>query len=140
MMGLAKMICGVSITLTLIACSSHVQPIGKIGEQSLKEFKSALRWKQYQVAASFMEPEFREHFVKTFRGFKEDLHIADVRLIHTQKFEDGRHLEVIYEMEYFILPSVTLKTFSFDQTWVYREETENSPEGFFIVTAFPEFP
>ena len=43
-------------------------------------------------------------------------------------------------MDYTLLPSITLKTFTFDQVWIYTEENETAQGGFFIVTPFPEFP
>ncbi len=44
------------------------------------------------------------------------------------------------EMDYYLLPSVTIKTFSFDQTWLYFDGEDSEPKGFFVTTPFPDFP
>lgn len=132
--------CGFFLVLALVGCNYQDQRVSKIGEDSLKDFISALRWKQYQVAASLMQPEFREEFVTTFTAFRDDLHISDVRQVATQTFEEGRRIETVLEMDYTLMPSIVVKTFSFDQVWIYTEESDTSPGGFFIVTPFPEFP
>ena len=128
------------MVLILVGCSYHEKQVTEIRENSLEDFISALRWKQYQVAASLMQPEFREEFIQTFSAFRDDLHISDVRQVAMQSFEDGRRIETVLEMDYTLLPSITLKTFTFDQIWIYTEESETTPGGFFIVTPFPEFP
>ena len=135
-----KLLCGFFMVLTLVGCNYHDKQVAEVGDNSLEDFASALRWKQYQVAASLMQPEFREEFIKTFTAFKDDLHISDVRQVDMQIFEEGRRIETVIEMDYTLLPSITLKTFTFDQIWIYTEESDAAQGGFFIVTPFPEFP
>ena len=135
-----KLLCGFFVVLALAGCNYHAQTVAEVGDNSREDFISALRWKQYQVAASLMQPEFRQEFINTFTAFKDDLHISDVRLVDMQTFEEGRRIETVMEMDYTLLPSITLKTFTFDQIWVYTEESATTPGGFFIVTPFPEFP
>jgi hypothetical protein len=43
-------------------------------------------------------------------------------------------------MDYYLLPSVTVKTFRFDQTWLFFSGDETELQGFFITTPFPDFP
>jgi len=135
-----KLLCGFFIMLVLFGCNYHDKQVAEVGDNSLEDFISALRWKQYQVAASLMQPEFRQEFIDTFTAFKDDLHISDVRQVAMQSFEQGRRIETVIEMDYTLLPSITLKTFTFDQIWIYTEESETAQGGFFIVTPFPEFP
>ena len=135
-----KFFCVFIMVLTLAGCNYHEKQVTEIRENSLEDFISALRWKQYQVAASLMQPEFRQEFIKTFTAFKDDLHISDVRQVAMQSFEQGRRIETVIEMDYTLLPSITLKTFTFDQIWVYTEDSDTAEESFFIVTPFPAFP
>jgi len=128
------------MVLTLVGCNYHDKQVAEVGDDSLEDFISALRWKQYQDAASLMQPEFRQEFIKTFTAFRDDLHISDVRQVEIQAFETGRRIETVIEMDYVMLPSVTLKTFTFDQIWIYTEKSDTAPGGFLIVTPFPEFP
>jgi hypothetical protein len=86
-----------------------------------------------------MKPEFREDFLAAFNDLK-DIHIVDVRLIDLQSSQEDRRFEATLEMDYYLLPSVTVKTFRFKQTWIYFDGEDPVLQGFLIVTPFPAFP
>ena len=135
-----KVLCSSAILFSLLACgSSFDKPVNAVGEMSRDDFMNALRWKQYKVAAEFMLPENRKDFLATFNKLK-DLHITDVRLLDLQETAEGRRFETSIEMDYYLLPSVSLKTFSFTQDWVYFAGEDSSQKGFRIITSFPDFP
>lgn len=133
------------ILLCLLAapgCKSVNQmlhPPGKQSESALDDFVYAMRWQQYREASMFMKPEFRKDFLKQFKELK-DLTITDVRLMDTVLSEEGKKAEVLIEIEYYLLPSVTLKTFELEQTWTYVEGENLAPGHFQIITPFPPFP
>lgn len=131
---------GLFLLIALSGCSSlGLQSVDKLGELSREEFVAALRWKQWSVAASFMQEEHREAFKKTFTNLAL-LNITDVRQVGLQMAGDGRRFTTTLEMDYYILPSVTVKTFAFDQSWVYFDGKDSSEQGFRITTPFPPFP
>jgi hypothetical protein len=133
-------LCVLVLASSLLACGGHMQtPPDKLDEMSRDDFMSAMRWSQYQVAASLMKPEYREDFLNTFNALK-DLHIVDVRLIDLKTFQEDRRFETTIEMDYYLLPSITVKSFQFKQTWVFFEGEDQALQGFLIVTPFPEFP
>jgi hypothetical protein len=134
-----KGLCIFVLALIVVACASQVKPTAKLGEKSLDTFMSDLRWKSFKSAASLMLPEHRQGFIKTFTTLK-DIDITDVRLIDLQTLEEGQRFEATVEMEYYLLPSVTLKTFKFDQTWLFFAGDDPAQQGFLIVTPFPDFP
>lgn len=134
-----KLLCVSVLVLLLTACSSHLQPTVELGEMSRDDFMSAMRWKRFKVAASLMQPEHRQGFMKTFSSLK-DIDITDVRLMDLQTSEEGWRFETRVEMDYYLLPSVTVKTFRFDQTWLFFSGDETELQGFFITTPFPDFP
>jgi hypothetical protein len=134
-----KGLCVLVLALIVVACSSHVKPTAKLGEMSRDTFMSDLRWKNFKAAASLMQPEHRQDFMKTFTALK-DIDITDVKLIDLQISEEGRRFETTVEVEYYLLPSVTLKTFRFDQTWLFFDGDAPEQQGFLIVTPFPDFP
>ena len=135
-----KVLGSAAILFSLLACSSHLdKPVTEVAEMSRDDFMNALRWKQYKVAAEFMLPENRKDFLATFRKLK-DIHITDVRLLDLQETAEGRRFETSIEMDYYLLPSVSLKTFSFTQDWVYFAGEDSSQKGFRIITSFPDFP
>ena len=135
-----KILGSAAILFSLLACSSHLdKPVTEVAEMSRDDFMNALRWKQYKVAAEFMLPENRKDFLATFRKLK-DIHITDVRLLNLQETAEGRRFETSIEMDYYLLPSVSVKTFSFSQDWVYFAGEDSSQKGFRIITSFPDFP
>ena len=135
-----KVLGSAAILFSLLACSSHLdKPVTEVAEMSRDDFMNALRWKQYKVAAEFMLPENRKDFLATFRKLK-GIHITDVRLLDLQETAEGRRFETSIEMDYYLLPSVSLKTFSFTQDWVYFAGEDSSQKGFRIITSFPDFP
>lgn len=134
-----KLLCVSVLVLLLTACSSRLQPTVELGEMSRDDFMSAMRWKRFKVAASLMQPEHRQGFMKTFSSLK-DIDITDVRLMDLQTSEEGWRFETRVEMDYYLLPSVTVKTFRFDQTWLFFSGDETELQGFFITTPFPDFP
>jgi hypothetical protein len=135
-----KVLCSSAILFSLLACgSSFDKSVNDVGEMSRDDFMNALRWKQYKVAAGFMLPENSKDFLATFNKLK-DIHITDVRLLDLQETAEGRRFETSIEMDYYLLPSVSVKTFSFDQDWVYFAGEDSSQKGFRIITSFPDFP
>jgi len=139
MKNLIQTICILTLTLALFACASHLTPSPKLAELHHQDFSKALRWKQYNVAASLMDEEFRKPFLETFKELK-DIDIIDVRLSDIRFFEDNKRFEASFEMDYVLLPSVTLKTFRFDQTWEFRQNANAPYAGYVIITPFPTFP
>jgi hypothetical protein len=128
----------------LVSCGVHqkfeLKQNAKLGEMSRDDFMDAMRWKQFDVAGSLLLPVHRKHFMKTFVPLTKDIQITDVRLAYLQSSEENKRFEMSVEMDYYLLPSVTIKTFSFDQTWLYFDGEDSKPKGFFVTTPFPDFP
>lgn len=140
LMKFGKISCTYVLAILLVACSSHtIQPTAKLAELSSNNFMFSLRWKSYQTAARLMLPEFRQKFVKTFTSLK-DVDITDVRLVDLKISEEGMRFETTMAMDYYLLPSVTVKTFSFDQTWLFFAGEDPAKQGYLITTPFPDFP
>lgn len=143
MITFTKRLCCIALVLLLAGCAIQekfeLQQTAKIAELSRDDFMNAMRWKQFDVAGSLMLPEHRKTFMKTFMPLK-DIHIIDVRIVSLQPSEQNRRFEMTVEMDYYLLPSVTIKTFTFDQTWVYFDGEGSDNKGFLITTPFPDFP
>lgn len=137
-----RLVCFLLI-LMLTACAIQQKlerkQIDEVAENSRKDFINAMRWKRFGVAAGLMQAEYREDFMATFMPLK-DIHIFTIKNVNTKDTADGRSFEMSVEMEYYLLPSVTVKTFNFDQTWEYFDGDDPALQGFLIITPFPEFP
>jgi hypothetical protein len=135
------------LLLALTACTLF-QPLSKQRKAALDDFMYALRWHRHTEAAEFFTDEHRGDFLDQLEKFGKDLSITDVRLQRLDVADDGHRAVARLEMDYFLLPSVSLKTLRIDQTWVYFKtgDTEyyglpiTRPDGFLITTPFPEIP
>jgi len=138
-----KRLCCFILVLMLTACGVHQkysqQQTAKLAELSQEDFKDAMLWKKFNVAASLMLPEHRKKFINTFMPLK-DIQILAINTLYLQPSDENRRFETTIEMEYYLLPSVTVKTFTFDQIWVYFEGDDPTQQGFLITTSFPDFP
>ena len=101
-------------------------------------FTKYLRYQLYPAAASYFIPELRDEFLDRMEKIK-GLNVTDVRLVRVEVKEDGARVDARLEMDYYLLPSVTVKTLRIDQVWRHREAPSEG-SGFFITTPFPAFP
>lgn len=127
------------LVLALTACTLF-SPLPKQRKEALNEFIYALRWQRYPEAAGFFTDEYRRNFLDRIEKIEKDLTITDVRLQRLDIMDDGRRAVVRLEMDYFLLPSATLKTLRIDQTWIYFKSGEAGRNGFLITTPFPKIP
>ncbi len=127
-----------TLTLALSACAL-LNPPAKQRKAALEDFVYALRWQRYPEASQFFVREQRRGFLDYFEELK-DLNITDVRLKRVDQSAEERRAEVRLEIDYYLLPSVTLKTLNVEQTWVYFETADADSNGYLITTPFPKFP
>jgi len=130
---------GLFLVLALSACTL-LNPPEKQRKTALDDFMYALRWQQYPAAAGYFTSEHRRTFLDQFEKISKNLNVTDVRLKRLDLKDEGRRAEARLEMDYYLLPSATLKTLEIDQTWIYFEVGDAESNGFLITTAFPEFP
>jgi len=126
------------LVLSITACAV-VNPPEKQRKAAVDDFMYTLRWLRFQEAAGFFSDEHREAFLDQMEDLK-DLNVTEVRLKRFDLKDEGRRAEARLEMDYYILPSATLKTLRIDQTWVYFEAGDSGYNGFLITTPFPKFP
>lgn len=127
------------LLLLLLAACAVLNPPQKQRQAALDDFMYALRWQQHQAAAAFFVEPQREAFLEQMEAVP-DLNITDVRLQRLDLKEDGLRAEARLEMDYHILPSVTLKTLRIDQTWRWFDGGADGQHGFLITTPFPKLP
>lgn len=127
------------VGLVLLCGCGQLFPPERRGRAALDEFTAALRWQKYAAAAEYMQPQYREEFLNRFKSLR-DLTIVDVRQVETQLAAEGRRAEVVLEMDYFLLPSVTVETLRIEQVWVYFDQQGPLRGRYQIVSPFPAFP
>lgn len=106
-------------------------------KSAVDDFIYALRWQLHQEAAAFFTSDHRQAFLDQMESLK-DLNITDVRLKRIDPSADGRHIETRLEMDYYLLPSATLKTLPIILSWAHFDRGAATGEGFLITTPFPQ--
>lgn len=130
-----KRVCLLLLILCFTACSPGLKsnPVHSFGETH-KEFAKRLVWKDYGSAASFMGKEYRQDFLDKFRE-RGDIRVLEVRPEGVE-FEDPDQNRALAwsRIEYYRLPSNTLKDLKLRLEW------ENRDNGWKIVSPFPDLP
>lgn len=133
--GIMKRVYLLLLVLCIAACTPALQnkPSSSFGE-NLKEFALRLVWKDYPSAASFMDSELQRDFTDKFpeRG---DIRVLDIRPLSVD-FEKPAEEKAIswLEIDYYRLPSNTLKTLKVRLEWQYQGKAWK------IISPFPDLP
>jgi hypothetical protein len=124
----------------LVGCSlpKVVQPESQF-VRAQDDFMQRLRWRDYQAAAKYFTAPHRDGFLLQFRN-ADQLNVTDVRLQHAEYLAETEQMETEVAIEYFLLPSATVKTFRFDQQWSYFRSGEKLTGEWRITSFFPQFP
>jgi len=131
--------CLVLFMVVLLTACGALKVTEKQRTKAVDDFMYALRWQRYQEAAAFFTSEHRRAFLDQMEDLR-DLKVTDVRLQRVEPADEGRRVETRLEMDYYLLPSATLKTLRIDQTWVYPTTGDSAGSSFLITTPFPKFP
>jgi hypothetical protein len=131
-----------SLLLLLVAallggCSRFAVPRPE-PSRAEENFSNRLRWLDIQGAAHYLQPEYRQDFREHFAAL-EGLHITDVRPASGEEV-DPQHLESTMEIDYYLLPSLTVKTRYLHLTWQYVDLGRWQSGYWQIVGPFPDFP
>jgi len=104
------------------------------------DFMKRLRWKDYNGAAKYFTEGGSEPFLEQLRQTEKDLNITDVRLDSAEFHAPDQTMASWLVVDYFLLPSNSLKSFRFELQWHYREGGEKLLGTWRITSHFPPFP
>lgn len=120
MMGILSFLC-----LVITACAT-TRPVdfGEELNRSVKAYNRMIRWHEIEGAGmTYIDPELREEYLKQAAALKKrGLSVTDFRILLTRYIPEKQSADVLAEFDYYILPSNRVKTVSYRQEWVYREE------------------
>lgn len=107
---------------------------------SVYDFAERLRWKDFHGASRyFVEEDNRNGILQTFSDMK-DLEITDIVIQSIDITGQGQDATTTMVMEYFLLPSVAVKTYRFQLQWRYSGLKPDASDSWRIVSPFPSFP
>lgn len=129
------------VSLSLPGCALSPKVITPESQffKAQDDFMQRLRWRDFQGAARHFTAPRRDEFLQRFRR-ADDLNLTDVRLQFVDYDAAAEQMATEVEVEYFLLPSATVRTFRFTQQWSYFREPEQLTGEWRITSHFPEFP
>ena len=114
------------ICLTLTACATHTG-LSEEFDRSMKAYNRMLRWHEIENAVmTYSDPEQREENLKQAETLKKrGLSVTDFRILSSRYLPEKKSGDVVTEFDYYILPSIRVKTISYRQEWVYLENIKS---------------
>lgn len=124
--------------LLLVGCGLAARPQQEF-QPVLKDYVERLRWRDYQQVAAYLPEAEREDFLQRFSAL-DDLHIVDVQLESADFGEAGRQVHTTLTLEYYLIPSITVKKIRLRQEWQYQGGDRYHPGTWKLAGPFPPFP
>ena len=125
--------------LVLIASCGMANRSTREFESLQRDYLMRLRWQDYASAASYMIPENSADFLDRFRDWN-DLHITNVQVEKIEYLEEENLVRTVSLVEYYLLPSATIKTFRLKEEWEWQEGERTSLGDWVLISPFPDFP
>lgn len=107
------------LALGWAACS---MPMQMQLDERLKHFSQAYRWKQFELAAGFVDTETRGRFAVSHQGLQEKVTISDVGMQVIAYDEDKGEATVLMSVSSAILPSTRSKNRVSELHWRHTDE------------------
>lgn len=126
-----------AIVLCLLGCATAARQVQSFDAVSF-DYVQRLRWEDWPGVGQYAPDEEREAFIQRMLAEK-DLHITDVRQEGIETAEEGR-ATVRLAVEYYRLPSPTVKTLRLRQEWALVEGSRDRPGGWRLLAPLPPLP
>lgn len=124
--------------LLFTACSAD-EVLREQFEKSVKDFNRMLRWQEAAGAgALYIAPDLREQYGAAASLLKiREVAITDYRILSMNAFPDKKRGDALVEFDYYALPSYRVKTQTYKQEWVYRDDAQG--KGWLLQSGLPPF-
>jgi hypothetical protein len=131
----------VSMLLLLLLVSACTRPI-ELGSDFVtmsEHFAEAMRWQDFPGASRFLGTAEREAFLDQFPRNK-DLHMVEVSFEEVDLNQAEGRAEAVLLVEYYLLPSVTVREWRWPQQWRRMETSSGGGSMWMIQSPPPAFP
>lgn len=126
------------LSLLLAGCGMVARPTEEFLPAS-NDYLQRLRWQDYHGVARHLLESEREAFLEQWSD-QADLRMTDAQLDSLEFRGEGRQAQTRVTLEYYRLPSTTVKKLRLNQSWEYRGGDRTHPGQWLIVTPFPPPP
>ncbi len=106
-------------------------------EERSKSFNRMLRWRELEMAGvTFPDESMKKEFADRVKA-AERVQIADYRVKSQECSLEKQEGKVVIDIDYYIPPSITLKTVEYVQRWEYVGE--EGKKTWRLMSLLPEF-
>lgn len=133
-----QVISGLLVLLALTGCGMLARPQADFAT-AIDNFTQRLRWLDLIDAAQYIQPEYRDAFLDRFEAI-DGLHLTEVRYQVRNRGKNALEVETQLEIDYYLLPSVSIQTRRLRLAWHYVGGDRWHPGLWQIVGPFPIFP
>jgi uncharacterized protein YceK len=126
------------VLLTASSCSSIRNfTIGDEFDKSSRDYNQMLRWHEWEKAnAAYVTGSLREEYALRIKSAR-NVTVTDFRVKSRECDPQKGEAKVLLDIDYYIPPSITLKTVEDSQRWAYTGE--NGHKLWMLTTLLPEF-
>jgi len=120
-----------------VGCAAKPSPGSSLLKMT-KAFSERMRWADFDVASAYVVEEEREAFLANWKVGK-DLHVVETR-VDRIKMIDEETAEVAMTVDYYLLPSATVKQVESQQEWHYNPGQRFQFGSWELVSGVPMLP
>lgn len=126
------------LLLTASSCSSIRNfTIGDEFEKSSRNYNRMLRWHEWEKAnAAYVAESLHEEYALRIKS-AGNVTVTDLRIKSQECKPEKGEAKVLLDIDYYISPSVTIKTVEDNERWAYTGE--NGHKLWILTTLLPEF-
>jgi len=132
---------GTAVLLTcflLLACGLAARPRQEFNSV-FRDYAERLRWRDYKGVARYLDETERGAFLSRY-GTLDELSIINVQLESADFAEGDQRVVTTTDVEYYLLPSLSVKKIRLRQQWVYQGADRYHPGTWRLEGPFPAFP
>lgn len=133
---IVRLILLASLLVIVAACSMPFLVKDEF-DKSSKEYGRMLRWQEFEKAAdTYVGVSLRDEYRKRIVAAK-DVKVVDYRIRSVEYDQKAKKAEVTMELDYYAIPSTTVKTVVDTQKWLYKDGAGQT--GWRLESLLPEF-
>jgi len=130
---------GLCLMVLIAGCSTASKPTPTSMLLKMTEnFSERMRWQDFQHAAAYVTAEERESFLAHWRD-AEDLHVVGAQ-VDSIEMLDPEAARVNMTIEYYLLPSNTVRKLKTEQEWSYLAGESLKAGSWELVSGAPRLP
>jgi hypothetical protein len=107
----------------MTACSTQATLRDQF-EKSLRSYNRMLRWQEVESAGmTYMDQGQRDEFMQAAESLRRrGVTMTDFRILSFECLSEQKTGDAVTEFDYYILPSNRIKSITYRQKWIYKED------------------